>query len=112
MVVEAGEFRAFPDALRFILGVKATGIAFTASSSKNAGLLLKQIRLGTFAAERGLRYGFVGPDPTPLNLFDAGISGRDFEQGEPHPMTFLTAAEELGFEPEACFVVEDATSRV
>lgn len=112
-LIEAGEFRAFPDALRFILAVKATGIAVAAaSSSKNAGLFLKQIRLDTFAAERGLRYDFVRPDLTLINLFDADISGRDFEQGKPHPMIFLTAAEELGVEPGACFVVEDATSGV
>jgi hypothetical protein len=28
---------------------------------------------------------------TPLNLFDADISGHDFEYGQPHLMTFLTA---------------------
>ena len=26
---------------------------------------------------------------TLLNLFDAGISGRDFEHGKPHPMISL-----------------------
>jgi beta-phosphoglucomutase len=112
-LIEAGEFRAFPDALRFILAVKGAGIAVAAaSSSKNAGLFLKQIRLDLFADERGLPYGFVEPGLTLINLFDADISGRDFEQGKPHPMIFLTAAEELGNEPEACFVVEDATSGV
>jgi beta-phosphoglucomutase-like phosphatase (HAD superfamily) len=112
-LIEAGEFRAFPDALRFILAVKGAGIAVAAaSSSKNAGLFLKQIRLDVFADERGLKYDFLEPGLTLINLFDADISGRDFEQGKPHPMIFLTAAEELGIEPEACFVVEDATSGV
>ena len=40
------------------------------------------------------------------------MSGRDFEQGKPHPMIFLTAAEELGTSPEDSFVVEDATNGV
>jgi beta-phosphoglucomutase len=46
------------------------------------------------------------------SIFDADVTGRDFEQGKPHPEIFLTAAEELGVAPEDCFVVEDATSGV
>jgi beta-phosphoglucomutase-like phosphatase (HAD superfamily) len=83
-----------------------------ASSSKNAGLLLKKIRLDVFAAERGLPYDFIEEGLTLLDLFDADISGRDFEHGKPHPMMFLTAAQELGVPSENCFVVEDATSGV
>ena len=112
-LIQAGQFRAFPDALRFILAVKGAGIAVAAaSSSKNAGLFLKQIRLDHFAEERGLKYDFVREGLALIDLFDADISGRDFEQGKPHPMIFLTAAEELGVEPEGCFVIEDATSGV
>jgi beta-phosphoglucomutase len=40
------------------------------------------------------------------------VTGRDFPQGKPHPMIFLTAAEELEAPPQDCFVVEDATSGV
>jgi beta-phosphoglucomutase-like phosphatase (HAD superfamily) len=40
------------------------------------------------------------------------VSGRDFEQGKPHPEIFLTAADELGLSPEDCFVVEDAANGV
>jgi beta-phosphoglucomutase len=43
---------------------------------------------------------------------DANVSGRDFEQGKPHPEIFLTAAEELGVPPGECFVVEDAANGV
>ncbi|MCY7290355.1 MAG: hypothetical protein LH624_19450, partial [Cryobacterium sp.] len=58
-LIEAGEFEAYPDALRFVLAVRDAGIPLAAaSSSKNAGLLLRQIRLDLFAAERGLHYGF------------------------------------------------------
>jgi beta-phosphoglucomutase len=112
-LIEAGQFHAFADALRFLLAVKSLGIPVAvASSSKNAGLLLKKIRLDVFAAERGLPYDFIEEGLTLLDLFDADISGRDFEHGKPHPMMFLTAAQELGVPSEDCFVVEDATSGV
>ena len=112
-LIEQGRFRAFPDALRFILAVKNSGIRVAAaSSSKNAMLLLERIRLDTFTAEQRLAYGFVHSGMTLEELFDADISGRDFARGKPDPMIFLTAAEELGLSPEVCFVIEDATSGV
>lgn len=52
---------------------------------------------------------FIHEGMTLLTLFDADISGHDFEQGKPHPMIFLTAPQELGFPPEHCFVIEDAS---
>ncbi|HEX6758108.1 MAG TPA: HAD family hydrolase [Propionibacteriaceae bacterium] len=52
-LIEQGRFRAFPDALRFILAVKNSGIRVAAaSSSKNAKLFLERIRLDTFTAEQ------------------------------------------------------------
>ncbi|MHA6795554.1 HAD family hydrolase [Pseudonocardia bannensis] len=112
-LIEAGEFEAYPDALRFILAVRAAGIpTAAASSSKNAGLFLRQIRLDTFAEREGLQYDFIRPGLTLLEFFDADISGRDFAQGKPHPEIFLTAASELGADPGDCFVVEDAASGV
>jgi alpha,alpha-trehalase len=112
-LIEQGRFRAFPDALRFILAVKDAGIAVAAaSSSKNARLFLERIRLDTFAAEQRLDYEFVSQGMTLKQLFDADISGRDFPRGKPDPMIFLTAAEELHLPPDACFVIEDATSGV
>jgi beta-phosphoglucomutase len=112
-LIEAGEFRAYPDALRFVLAVRDARILLAAaSSSKNAGLFLRQIRLDTFAAEQGLHYDFLRPGLSLLEFFDVDISGRDFAHGKPHPEIFLTAAAELGVAPEHCFVVEDATSGV
>jgi beta-phosphoglucomutase len=112
-LIEAGKFLAFPDALRFLLAMKGLGIRIAAaSSSKNAGLFLKQIRLDEFAAEQGPHYDFLEPDLTLQNVFDADVTGRDFEQGKPHPMIFLTAAEELEVPPQESFVIEDATSGV
>jgi beta-phosphoglucomutase-like phosphatase (HAD superfamily) len=112
-LIEAGKFSAYPDALRFVLAMRAAGIRVAAaSSSKNAGLFLRQIRLDTFAQEEGLSYDFVTPGLTLLDFFDADISGRDFPQGKPHPEIFLTAASELGVEPRVAFVIEDAVSGI
>jgi trehalose/maltose hydrolase-like predicted phosphorylase/beta-phosphoglucomutase-like phosphatase (HAD superfamily) len=112
-LIEEGRFMAFPDALRFILAVKAMGILVAAaSSSKNAKLFLERIRLDSFAAEQRLDYDFLRPGMTLAELFDADISGRDFPKGKPDPTIFLTAAEELGVGPGVCFVVEDASSGV
>jgi beta-phosphoglucomutase len=112
-LIEAGEFQAYPDALRFVLAVRDARIPVAAaSSSKNAGLFLRQIRLDTFADEQGLHYDFLRPGLSLLEFFDVDISGRDFAHGKPHPEIFLTGAAELGVAPEHCFVVEDATSGV
>jgi beta-phosphoglucomutase-like phosphatase (HAD superfamily) len=112
-LIEAGKFSAYPDALRFLLAVKDAGIAVAAaSSSKNAGLFLRQIRLDTFAAQEGLSYDWIKPGLTLLAAFDVDTSGRHFEHGKPHPDIFLTAASELGVDPAVAFVVEDAVSGV
>src|SRR5580700_5029259 len=112
-LIEAGQFVAFADALRFILAVKAAGIKVAAaSSSKNANLFLRQIRLDTFAAENGITSEHVTDGLSLLDFFDADISGRDFAQGKPHPEIFLTGAAELGVPPAESFVVEDAVSGV
>lgn len=112
-LIEAGRFSAYPDALRFLLAVKDAGIAVAAaSSSKNAGLFLRQIRLDDFAAQEELQYDWIEPGLTLLAAFDVDISGRHFERGKPHPEIFLTAAQELGVPAPAAFVIEDAASGV
>ena len=112
-LIEAGEFEAYPDALRFVLAVKNAGIpTAAASSSKNAGLFLRQIRLDTFAAEEGLSYDFVTEGLSLLDFFDVDISGRDFPRGKPDPEIFVTGARELEEPAERCFVVEDAVSGI
>jgi beta-phosphoglucomutase-like phosphatase (HAD superfamily) len=99
-LMEAGEFTVYPDAIRFVLATKAAGIPIAAaSSSKNADLLLRQVRLDDYVAEKGL---------TLVDLLDADVSGRDLPRGKPDPMIFLVAAEELPATPARCFVVEDA----
>lgn len=112
-LIEAGDFTAYPDALRFIIAVKEAGLRVAAaSSSKNAGLFLRQIRLDTFAAEHGITAATVRPGQTLLDYFDADVSGRDFAHGKPHPEMFLTAGAELGATPEESIVLEDAAAGV
>jgi beta-phosphoglucomutase len=96
-LIEVSEFHAYPDALRFVLAVKEAGILIAAaSSSKNANAFLERSRIDEFAEEESLSYDFVRPGYTLLDILDADVSGRDFEQGKAHPEIFLTAAEELG----------------
>lgn len=112
-LIDAGEFTAYPDALRFIIAVKDAGIRVAAaSSSKNAGLFLRKIRLDTFAEEQRITSESLRPGLTLLEFFDADVSGRDFAEGKPHPEMFLTAANELAIPPEHNFVVEDAAAGV
>ena len=112
-LIEASQFHAYPDALRFVLAVKDTGLRIAAaSSSKNANAFLERIRLDEFVGEEGLSYGFVRPGYTLLDILEANVSGRNFKQGKPHPEIFLTAAEELGTSPGESFVIEDAVNGV
>ena len=112
-LIEAGDFHAYPDALRFIIDVKEAGLLVAAaSSSKNAKLFLRKIRLDTFAQEQGIASASVRPGLTLLDYFDADVSGRDFAHGKPHPEMFLTAAHELAVAPDAAMVIEDAPAGV
>ena len=98
-LIEAGEFSAYDDALRFVLAMRGAGIRMAAaSSSKNAALVLEKVRLG--------------PGLTLLDALDADVSGRDLAHGKPHPEIFLVAARELDLPPGECFVIEDAVSGI
>lgn len=112
-LIEAGDFTAYPDALRFVIAVKDAGsLIADASSSKNAGLFLRKIRLDTFAQQQGISSPSLRPGQTLLDYFDADVSGRDFAHGKPDPEIFLTAARELGVEPGDAMVLEDASAGV
>jgi beta-phosphoglucomutase-like phosphatase (HAD superfamily) len=112
-LIEAGDFTAYPDALRFIIAVKDAGLRVAAaSSSKNAKLFLRQIRLDSFAAQQGISSPTLRQGLTLLDYFDADVSGRDLAHGKPHPELFLTAAHELGVRPELAVVMEDAAAGV
>ncbi len=112
-LIEAGDFTAYPDALRFIIAVKDAGLRVAAaSSSKNAELFLRKIRLDTFAEHQGITSATLRPGLTLLDYFDADVSGRDFAHGKPDPEMFLTAASELSVDPDAAIVMEDAGAGV
>jgi phosphoglycolate phosphatase-like HAD superfamily hydrolase len=112
-LIEAGEFTAYPDALRFVIATKDAGMLIAdASSSKNAALFLRKIRLDTFAQEQGIASPSLRPGLSLLDYFDADVSGRDFAHGKPDPEIFLTAAHELGVEPRRAMVLEDASAGV
>jgi beta-phosphoglucomutase-like phosphatase (HAD superfamily) len=112
-LIEAGDFTAYPDALRLIISLKDAEIRVAAaSSSKNANLFLKTIRLDSFANEHTITSASLRPGLTLLEFFDANVSGRDFAHGKPHPEMFLTAAHELGIPPEHAIVIEDAAAGI
>lgn len=75
-LIEAGDFTAYPDALRFVIATKDAGMRVAdASSSKNAGLFLRKIRLDTFAAEHGISSPTLTSGQTLLDYFDVDVSG-------------------------------------
>lgn len=112
-LIDAGDFDAFPDGMRFVIAVKDAGIRVAAaSSSKNASRYLGKIRVDSFARERGLSSPSVRPGVTLLDLFDVDVSGRDFAHGKPDPEMFLTAAEELHSDPSRALVVEDSEAGI
>jgi beta-phosphoglucomutase len=105
-LIEAGDFTAYPDALRFIIAVKDAGWRVAAaSSSKNANLFLRRIRLDSFAHDQAIWSDTLRPGLTLLDYFDANVSGRNFAHGKPDPEMFLTAAHELDVEPERSIVM-------
>lgn len=112
-LIDEGRFRAYPDALRFVLALRAAGVPLAAaSSSKNAFRFLGAVRMDEFAHSEGLTAGAVEAGSTLSAMFDADLSGRDFTRGKPDPEIFLASAAELGAPPETCVVVEDAVSGI
>lgn len=112
-LIDAGDFHAYPDALRFIIATKNMGLLVAAaSSSKNAGLFLRKIDLAQFAENEGISSPALRPGISLLDFFDADVSGRDFAHGKPDPEMFVAAAEELGVKPRDAIVLEDAVAGV
>ena len=98
-LIHAGDFAAFPDALRFVQAVHELGWPLAvASSSHNANDMMRLVRL---EAGRIL-----------LDMFSVNVCGRDLPRGKPAPDIFLLAAAELELSPARCFVVEDAPAGV
>jgi beta-phosphoglucomutase len=98
-LIHAGDFKAFPDALRFVQAVQALGWPMAvASSSHNANDMMRLVSLET--------------GTTLLDMFSVNVCGHDLPHGKPAPDIFLLAAAELQLPPAACFVVEDAPAGV
>jgi beta-phosphoglucomutase len=112
-LIDAGEFHAYPDAIRFFLATKRLGLRVaTASSSRNARPMLQRIALDQLADQLGLDLPAPLRRKSLIEAVDADISGRSFPRGKPDPMNFLRAAEELGVRPAESFVIEDARSGI
>lgn len=62
------------------------------SASKNANMVLTRVDL--------------------IEAFDAIVDAAHVKNGKPHPETFLTAADMLGFPPSQCLVFEDSAAGV
>ena len=108
-LVAAGQFSAFPDAIRLVLRCKQAGVQLAAaSSSQNAAMFLAKIEVSPFASAdyplaAGTRLG---------DLFDVDCSGQPLPKGKPDPAIFLNAAAALGIPPTSCIVVEDAPAGI
>lgn len=98
-LISAGEFEAFPDAVRLAADLHAAGLKLAlASSSKNVAAMLRHL---------------TTPDGKPLlSLFDADLSGTDVPRGKPDPALFLLAAKALDIPPSECVVFEDAPAGI
>ena len=74
-LIEAGDFTAYPDALRFVIAVKDAGLLIAdASSSKNATMLLSKIPLDTLAQQQGITSPTLRPGLSLLDYFDVDLS--------------------------------------
>lgn len=103
-LIDAKQFRVYPDATPFVFDCLRLGLPIAAaSSSKNAGQLLSSIFVDSPPGS---------PHQTLLDLFTADVSGREVAHGKPHPDIFIAAAQELHVAPEDCVVVEDAVSGI
>jgi beta-phosphoglucomutase-like phosphatase (HAD superfamily) len=101
-LIEAGEFRAHDDAVRFLVAAHARGLLIaTASSSQNARRMLERVPLPAGAPGRVL-----------ADLLDADLSGERVAHGKPAPDIFLAAAAALHVAPRDAVVVEDAVAGI
>ncbi len=82
-----------PDTRETLNALKARGVRLAiGSSSKNAGLILSRLGLGSF--------------------FDAAADGTEIRRSKPDPEVFLLAAEKLRVPPCRAAVVEDAAAGI
>jgi hypothetical protein len=85
-LIQAGDFTAYPRRAAVRHRSKdAQMLIADSSSSKNAALFLRQIRLDTFARQHRISSPTLRPGLTLRDNFDAGVSGRDFAHRKPDP---------------------------
>lgn len=83
----------FPGVKQLIQQLRRGGVKVAlASSSKNARLVLRNLQIE--------------------DLFDGYVDGTMITHSKPHPEIFLSAAAQLGVQPQACVVFEDAEAGV
>ena len=88
-ILKTGKIKVFKTTVDFIKMLKKKGIRLAmASSSRNAGPILKKVKI--------------------YPHFDAEVEGGLLEKGKPHPDIFLIAAKKLRLKPSQCVVFEDA----
>ena len=107
-LIQAGDFRAYDDAVRFVFNVHNRGLrTVSASSSKNARAFLERVNLQSILGQAEVEAHDLNQTSTLLDILDTDVSGRDFPHGKPAPDIFLGAAAQLGEPPAVCFVVEE-----
>jgi beta-phosphoglucomutase len=112
-LIQAGDFRAYDDAVRFVFNVHNRGLrTVSASSSKHARAFLERVNLQSILGPAEVEAHDLNQTSTLLDILDTDVSGRDFPHGKPAPDIFLGAAAQLGEPPAVCFVVEDAVSGI
>lgn len=92
-ITQMGQEEILDGILNVLLHLKKQNIPFSlGSASKNARLILKQLKL--------------------IDLFDAIVDGNDVSNAKPDPEVFLIAAKKLNTDPQNCIVIEDAIAGV
>lgn len=92
-ITKMDESELLEGAREYLLRLRQQGVGIAlGSASKNAPLILENLKI--------------------TELFDAVIDGNKVSQAKPDPEVFLLGARELGLEPGACIVFEDAEAGV
>jgi beta-phosphoglucomutase family hydrolase len=95
--IKSGGVDAYPGSVRFLRAVRAAGLpTAVVSSSANCADVVKAVGMDSMLDAR----------------VDGIVAKRDHLAGKPAPDTFLAAARELGVEPAAAAVFEDALAGV
>jgi beta-phosphoglucomutase len=82
-------YEILPGVEAFLQSLKSAEIKIAlGSSSKNARRILNQLGI--------------------MHYFDVVVDGTDISRSKPDPEVFLSGAKQLGLEPSACLVFEDA----